>query len=408
MKNAPRPKVLVISHNYPSLVDGISGIFIHQYVMSLMKLGVELQVVSPVPWAPKVIWFKDKWRRCGSFPGEEKVDGVSVKRPRYIELPFNGFRPFSGWSMYKSLLPFLKKLRKEFGFNIIHTHTITPDGHAGILLKRIFNVPSMCSVRGSDLKQYPFESKKMHKVSIRVLEESDAILAVSNDLANQALKMADIKSPPYVIHNGVDTSKFHKYENKEGIRKSLGIRHTGRAIVFIGRCEKEKGIFELLDAFLKIKKAGEDISLVIVGEGKDKEKAKGIVDENNMGGNVVFAGNVPHEEIPGYLNAGDIFALPTYSEGMANVIYEAMACGLPVVSTNVGGIPEVITHGVEGFLCNPGDSEMLEKYIRELIRNPVMSQEMGRKAEEKVLKRFTWESNAEEHLRAYEDILAGK
>jgi len=399
------PKVLFLSHMYPSSIDKIQGIFIHQYVKCIKESGVNLEIISPVPWAPKILWLKEKWKSYGSFPREEVFNAVKLARPRYIELPFRSFRSYSGPSMFICLYNFFKNLYKTYKFNVIHAHTITPDGHAALYLKKFFNVPLICSIRGSDLNEYPYSSKKIFKASIKVLKGSDAIIAVSKDLANKATEIANIKNPPYVIYNGVNYNIFRNFNNKLKIRKKLGIEPKSKIICFIGRCEREKGVFDLIKAFEIINREINNAYLLLIGDGKDKSIVINIIEKKALSKKVIIKSNIIHDAIPDYLNASDVFVLPSYSEGMPNVILEALACELPVVATNVGGIPEVISYNNAELLCSPGDYTSLAKIIIKIILNYDYYLIKANRARQNMVRRFSWEKGAKKTLFVYKKVL---
>jgi glycosyltransferase involved in cell wall biosynthesis len=405
MSSGNKIRVLILSHLYPSAIDEIKGIFIHHHVKALHDAGVDLTVVSPVPLSPKCLWFRRKWRNYGMIPDEELIDGIPVKRPRYPALPTGRYRSVAGVAMYYGTVGRIRHLYKGFRFDIIHAHTLTPDGHAALLLKREFRVPVVCSVRGSDLNQYPGYSKGVYETSRRVLEESDAVITVSRDLAREAVKVAGVRKDPYVIYNGVDTTKFYRSGNKEEDRKLLGLPPQARIISFVGRCVADKGIFELFDAFVRIEKNFKDLFLLIVGEGEARNAIAKRIEEYGLEDKVLLQGAAPHEKIPSYLSASNIFVLPSYSEGVPNVIYEAMACGLPVVATRVGGIPEVLSDGREGLLCSPRSSREIEACLNRVLSDPELSDEMGLRGSAKVRELFSWERNGLEHLRVYEEVL---
>jgi glycosyltransferase involved in cell wall biosynthesis len=406
MNDRTKPRVLILSHMYPSVADDIGGIFIHQHVKALYELGVDLMVISPVPWSPGILSFKASWKYYGSLPKEETFQQIRVMRPRYIELPFDGFRALSGWSMCKCLLPIMKKLRKTFEFNIIHAHTITPDGRAATLLGKYFNVPVVCSVRGSDLNQYPHYSKRMYEVSRRVIEEADSMITVSSALARKAIAMGHIKDGPHVIYNGIDTTRFFMSGDRAELKKNSGIPVGCKVITFIGRCERDKGIYELFEVFAVLHDML-GLCLLIVGDGGDSSGIRQMAADRGLAGKVFLTGKVPHDDIPKYLNMSDVFVLPSYSEGMPNALLEAMACGLPIVATRVGGIPEVITHEREGLLCEPEDTISLRECIERILRNREEARIMGKRAAEKVKGEFTWEKNARKHLVVYKGLIIG-
>ncbi len=400
-----KPKVLILSHIYPSIADRFDGLFIHQHVAALKEIGVELRLLSPVPWAPRIIWFKDNWRYYGSFPRQETFGGVEVGRPRYVELPSCGFRHLSGWSMFRCLLPYVRRLREEFGFNIIHAHTITPDGHAAVLLGEHFKIPVICSVRGSDLNYYPFDSEKMYRASMRVLREADTVLTVSRALAETAVSMTEMRRAPRLIYNGVDTRLFSRIGRRHENRASLGLPEGKRILLFVGGFKREKGVFDLIEVFAELGEIAGEVVLLMIGDGPEKSALEASVDRHGVSDRIIFKGNVPHEEISSYMNAADMFVLPTHSEGMPNVVLEAMACGLPVIAGSVGGIPEIITDGDDGLLFPAGDVGALRGCLLRLLSDPVLAASMGDRALKKVTENFSWPKNASEHLGVYEEIL---
>jgi glycosyltransferase involved in cell wall biosynthesis len=399
------PKVLILSHIYPSSADRFDGLFIHQHVAALKDIGVELKLLSPVPWAPRIIWFKDNWKYYGAFPREETFGGVDVSRPRYVELPSSGFRHLSGWSMFRCLLPYVRPLREDFRFNVIHAHTITPDGHAAILLGRYFKIPVICSVRGSDLNYYPFDSERMYKASVRVLREADTVITVSRALAEKATEMTEIRRSPRTIYNGVDTQLFSPTGRRHENRASLDLPKEKRVLLFVGGFKPEKGVFDLIEAFAEVSRIAPDLVLLMIGDGPEKASMEMLAEKHGVRDRIIFKGNVPHERMPSYMNACDIFVLPTHSEGMPNVVLEAMACRLPVIAGNVGGIPEIITSGHDGLLFPAGNVEALKGCLLKLLADTGPAVLMGERAWKKVKEGFSWAKNASEHLGVYKEIL---
>jgi len=150
------------------------------------------------------------------------------------------------------------------------------------------------------------------------------------------------------------------------------------------------------------------VHLLIIGNGPERRTIENIVDSSNMGKKVHIMGERLHEEIPKYLSTADIFALPSYTEGLPNVVLEAMSCSLPVVATRVGGIPEVVEEGISGILVDKKSLDALKQGMERLIRNESLAKEMGINGRKIVMKKFSWNRNAEEVIKTYDEIINNK
>ena len=129
-------RVLIISHMYPRNMDPASGIFIHNQVRHLVEEGCKIKVFAPVPYAPKLLWRKRKWQKYGQIEKSKMLEGVSVYYPRYLRLPGKWFHAYSCYTMYRGLKRFLKPIIDEFNPELIHAYCATPDGYAGLMLKK--------------------------------------------------------------------------------------------------------------------------------------------------------------------------------------------------------------------------------------------------------------------------------
>ncbi len=400
-------RLLVLSHMYPSRIDEGNGIFSHRHVQALREEGVELRVMSPLPWAPRLLWFRENWRHYGQMPRHEIWEGSAVERVPYLELPSKVYRPWAGYFMARALRPALERLYKTFPFNLIHSHTVTPDGLAAILLASRFGVPTVNSVRGSDLNEYPYSHSRRMRFTLRVLRETSRMLCVSRALSEVAQSLTCGEVCPGVVYNGVDQTVFHPAEDKAALRRTYGLPVDQRLLAFVGRCERDKGVAELLDAFTGLQKRFPDLYLVCLGEGGFRKELLRIAGERGLEGAVHAPGRADHGTVAGVLRSADLFCLPSWGEGMPNVLLEAMACGLPCVATRVGGIPEVLVDGRNGLLVEARDVRALESALSELLQNPDRASVFGQHARKTIQQTFSWRANARAHLEIYRSLLAG-
>jgi glycosyltransferase involved in cell wall biosynthesis len=245
----------------------------------------------------------------------------------------------------------------------------------------------------------------------KVLLNADQIISVSHALKTAAEGIATgLSGKIKVVYNGCDLDNF-TYNKKERQRRraELGISEQGRAIIFIGNLIKTKGIYDLIAAFIKLSSTHHNLNLIIIGNGPEYSTIKNIISSSNHSEKKIhLLGNKPHNEVSHWLSASDIFVLPTYYEGLPNAVLEAMACGLPVIATKVGGIPEVIEEGRNGILIDKKDVESLIRAIVYLLKNQALAKNMGTQGRKMFESRFSWQKNAQKVIEIYKEVLFEK
>lgn len=394
---------------YPNTYRPYSGIFVEEQVHALKKIiDGNITVISPVPWAPRFLWFRKKWREYGQIEKEIIKNGIKVFYPRYFVIPGKIFFPLEGFFIYFSVRSLINKLIKvNKSSNILHTHTILPDGLAGVLLKKKLKIPHICTIHGSDINIYPFRNRFTHYMTRYALKKVDHLITVSNKLKAKVNEMVGIVNNISVIYNGADAEKF-KPISKEIAKGKLNINETNRVILFVGNLIPVKGVNFLIESFARLQREYKknDIVLYLIGDGIEKETFISMVKRLNIEKDVFFKGKRPHNEIPLWLNIADIFVLPSISEGFPTVIPEAMMCGVPIVATDVGGISEAIIDNENGLLIESKSVEELTKAINTFLNNDQFKLKVI-EAGKRYSTDFTWEKNAEKTIKLYEEVLSG-
>lgn len=197
-----------------------------------------------------------------------------------------------------------------------------------------------------------------------------------------------------VIHNGIDTNVFRKKENN--LREKLGFDNT-ILITFVGRLIYAKGVQDVISIFPSIKEKFDNVKLLIIGDGSYRPELEKLAEKTDKG-NILFLGQMTHEEIAEILNITDIFVNPSYSEGLPTSVLEAGAIGLPIIATDVGGTNEIIENYKTGFLIPDKDIKALEVKICELIENKDLRGKVGRNAHEFIKQNFNWDKIADEWI----------
>jgi len=394
-------KILVLSNMYPKFMGGT---FIHTQIKHLMNLGCGVEVIAPAAYCPGIIATGKRWNGYTRIPKHATLDSVNIYHPRYFRLPGKWFHPLSCYTQYAGLENVADLLVKRFKPDVIHAHSATAPGFIGLLLKNKYGLPLICSLRGSDINTYPHYGKFSMYLTRKVIAEADRLISVSTALKDAANLIEQPKKEIEVIYNGCDSDMFaFKKGDRDRVRDSLGIHRKDKVVIFVGSISRSKGIFELIKAYEKVCAGTPGLHLFLVGNGPE-EYFPGFENMHTARGRIHQLGHLPQPDIARYLNAADIFVLPSHSEGVPNVILEAMACSLPVIATKVGGIPEIVKNGITGYLIEKGDPDALASAIGVLIRRNELAKNMGCEGRKIIENNFQWERNAKRVLKIYEEV----
>ncbi|MGA8942228.1 MAG: glycosyltransferase family 4 protein [Thermoactinomyces sp.] len=392
-------RILVISHMYPNPVNPIAGIFVHNQAKALQKEGAEVQIAMPVPSFP----FYPKWRKYRHLPKRTEKEGIPVHYIPTRMYPGGFFFQRYGQYYIKSLQAALREIHKEFPFELIHCHTIFPDGYAGGELKKEWGVPLVSTIHGSDIMLYPYRKPSIHEQTVQALKASDLVITVSKRLQEEAGKLYP-EANTVTIYNGFDPERFRP-RNRLQIREKLGLDPRKKLILFIGNLYPVKGIHYLLEAFAEVRKLNRDILLYLVGDGPLRSELEQNANELGISEAVDFLGRKPYAEIPDWISSADITVLTSLSEGLPSILLESMGCGRAMVATDVGGIGEILQDGKTGLLAPAGDSGQIARCLQKiLVDEPSLVTTMGENAYQ-ASRALTWRENARQTLQCYTKLL---
>ncbi|MEW5977986.1 MAG: glycosyltransferase family 4 protein [Acidobacteriota bacterium] len=313
------------------------------------RTGYEVRVVAPVPYFPP-LKINRRWL-YSQISATETIEGLEVHHPRYFMIPKVSMF-LQGLLMFLNVLPHVRRVRKSFDFDLIDAHYVYPDGFAAVLIGLCLRKPVVVSARGTDINVYS-EFRLIRRFLAFTLKKAHGVVAVSKALAKGIEQLGIPPARVTVIPNGVDHKRFFPAPQAEA-RARLKLP-PGRLILSVGHLIAGKGFDLLVRAFhsLIAQKDFGDIRLVIVGEGYFRSQLESLIMTLKLEGKVVLIGDRPHDELPDWYNASDVFCLVSAREGWPNVIVEAMGCGKPVVATPVGGIPEILCSKSLGILVEP-------------------------------------------------------
>ena len=397
-------RILVVSHMFPSTLSP-DDVFIFNQVKALADQGVDVRVVQPLPWAPWPLRLRGKWRRYHQMAREAGWGGVAAERMAYLHPPSPGLQPLACYGLAVSLLRALRRIQRGFDFQLIHAHTLTPDGFASVWAGRKLGKPVVVSARGSDVHTYPRQGAWARHVARQAVRGADRVVAVSRKLAEETAEMSAGAVPVAVVYNGVDTRLFAPCADKAEARHALGLPVDGQLVLAVGSLGPEKGMVELIQAFGRLAQGRPEVRLAVLGGGPLRADLEALGARLGGGERVHLPGVVSNARVAAYMAAADLLVHPSHAEGLPNVVLEAMAAGLPVVATSVGGIPEVVVPDETGCLCEARDAGALERHLRRILDDPARAMEMGRAGRARVVARHGWDANARAHMDIYRELL---
>jgi teichuronic acid biosynthesis glycosyltransferase TuaC len=364
---------------FPNSVNPLHGIFIYQRMLHVAKRpGLTVQVVAPVPYFPR--WIKSaRWGKTSRIPKEEKFGELTVFHPRYLLIPGISM-PLHGLLIFLGSLITVWKLHRQNRFDGIDAHYVYPDGLAAILLGSLFRIPTVLSARGTDVNLFP--GFRLIRPMIRwSLRQAAGIIAVSKSLKQAMVELGLPEHRIQVIGNGIDPLRFHPVEPREA-RRLLGLADDEQLIVAVGGLIPRKGFQFLIPAFAKIAPHFPKTKLYILGEGDYRQKLEAMIDELDAADRVFLRGNIPNDGLRQWFSGAQISCLVSSREGWPNVLLESMACGTPVIATNVWGAPEVIVSPELGILVQQNVDSIataLEQALQKSWHRPEIAQYASRR-----------------------------
>ncbi len=364
-----RPRILVLSSLFPSSARPQAGLFIRERMVRVAE-RLPVVVVSPQPWSPLdgIIRRLRSHFRPPLASREEVQGGIPVYYPQFFSVP-GVLKGLDGTLMALGCLPCLHRLKEKPGFDLIDAHFAYPDGYAAVQLGHRFQVPVTITLRGTEvpLTRDPVRRRKI----LEALAGASWVFAVSESLKQHVVALGASAAKIEVIGNGVDGAKFYPLP-REQARAELGIPQEAKVLISVGALVPRKGQQRVIEILPNLVRKHPNLLYLIAGgaspEGDMRAQLQAQVIRLGMENHVRFLGLVAPEKLKVPLSAADVFVLATANEGWANVFLEAMACGLPVVTTDVGGNREVVCRKALGIIVPYDDCKALENAVDEALR----------------------------------------
>ena len=387
-------KLLTFSTLFPNQQRPNHGIFVETRLRYLVaSRQVQSRVVAPVPWFPFTHPRFGLYATYAQVPRREQRFGLDVSHPRYPVIPKMGMSAAPAL-LANSLKSTLGRIIDEgYDFDLIDAHYFYPDGVAAVMLGRYFNKPVVITARGTDINLVP--QYRLPRRMIRwAADHAAGMITVCNALKEEMVALGIDGSRITPLRNGVNLELFQPGD-RAALRAELGME--GFTLMSVGHLEPRKGHELVIQAMPALP----DVHLNIAGSGPDRRKLEDLALALKVQDRVRFLGPLPQTELKRWYGGADALVLASSREGWANVLLESMACGTPVVASNVWGTPEVVAAPEAGVLMRERTPQGVAEAVMALRASYPPHQATRRYAE-----RFSWDDTTQGQIALFQRIAA--
>ena len=387
-------RLLTFTTLFPNSEQPNHGVFVENRLRRLVASGeVESVVVAPVPYFPSTARCFGEWARYPRVARQEMRHGLSIHHPRFPVIPRVGMSIGPVLLAAATIGLVRRLLAMGMGFDVIDAHYFYPDGVSALWIGRHLRRPVVITARGTDINLLP-QYDLPRRMICWGIANADRLIAVSEALKGALVDLGAVPDGVEVLRNGVDLSTFGPTDRRTA-RQRLSL--TRPTLLSVGHLIERKGHDRVIEAMRQLP----DFDLMIVGEGPEREPLGRLARRVGVADRVRFLGSRPHATLPEVYGAADALVLASSREGWANVLLEAMACGTPVVASNIWGNPEVVNTPASGVLMEQNTPSGIARAVRTLFANLP-----ARTATRAYAEGFSWDDTTRGQIGLFRDVVA--
>jgi teichuronic acid biosynthesis glycosyltransferase TuaC len=386
-------QILTFTTLYPSASQPQHGIFVETRLRKLVESSqLGARVVAPCPWFPFGSARFGRYAVLARIPLAETRYELHIEHPRYPQLPKIGMSA-SALILSAAVLPLLRRqIHEGRDFDLIDAHYFYPDGVAAVLLGRALDRPVVITSRGSDLNI--IAKHRIPRLWIRwAARHADGVVAVSSGLKQRLVELGVPAEGVQVLRNGVDLSLFRPGD-RAAERRDLGVVRP--TLLAVGNLVALKRHHLMIEALTQLP----EVELLIVGDGPERAGIERLARERRVADRVRLLGRVPQDRLPSIYSAADLLLLVSTHEGWPNVLLESMACGTPVIVSDIAGIADIVGAPEAGRIL----SEAAPRYVADAVRD-LLAAPPARAATRLYAAQFDWESTTQGQIALFREIL---
>ena len=387
-------KILMLTWEYPPRIVGGIARVVHDLSKRLIKDGHEVTVVT--------------YRDNADVPEYENDKGVNVYRvDNYMIHPNN----FIDWIMqlnFNMLSKATEIINKEGGFDVIHAHDWLVT-YAAKSLKNAYDIPIVATIHATEAGR----NSGIHDETQRYINDTEWLLTYeatevivnSNYMKNEIQRLFGLPFDKInVIPNGINLSNFTGIEREYDFRRQYAMDNE-KIILYVGRLVYEKGVQHLIAAMPKILSNYNDAKLIIAGRGGMMDELRAEASNLGLNDKIYFTGYLNSKQVQKMYKCADVAVFPSTYEPFGIVALEAMLAGVPTVVSDVGGLDEIVTHGVDGMKSYAGNANSIADSVTALLYDHQLATNVSKKAKQKVKDQFNWEKIAQDTHFTYEKAI---
>lgn len=385
-------RVLTLSTLFPDMTRPNFGVFVERQCRELASRdGVDLIVVAPVGIAPWPLSMLAHYAPLRSLPQREQWSDLTVYRPRFHAIPKVNGR-FHVAAMTRAIWPLIRDLHRQKPFDVIDASFFWPDGPVARIIASRLGIPYSIKARGADIHywgRHPATRQSIRQAG----RDAAGLLAVSEAMKRSMIALGMDGDKIRVHYTGVDLESFAPQDRTDA---KVFFNLSGPVVLSVGALIPRKGQDLLIRALPDLP----GVTLILAGHGPQRSAYEQLAVDLGVSERVGFLGAVPHYQLPMLYNAADVMALPSASEGLANAWVEALACGTPILISDVGGARELLTRPAAGYIVDRTPEAIAHALKQMLAMQP------DRVAVRKAALRFSWRANGDALLAYLSDIAA--
>jgi glycosyltransferase involved in cell wall biosynthesis len=348
-------KLLFITNVYPSPWFPGKGVFNLRMTQAMVDLGHEVEVICPVSWIDRV-----RNRHSSVAASSPQLKDTPARYPTFYYPP-RTLRSAYGWLMWQSIKPAVLEIARRSPPDAVVAYWAHPDGRCAITAARLLDVPCFVMTGGSDVLVLTKNLARRRQV-LNVLKEADGVIAVNDHLRQTVVANGVSPSNVFVVRRGIDRSIFKPGDRAEA-RSGLGLPSDIPIALWVGRMVAIKGLQVLLNAAKRLRELRPHLRFYLIGSGEEMPAIRKDIARNNLTRHVILVGPVRDAAtLADWYRAANVTVLPSFSEGVPNVLLESIAIGTPFVASDVGGVAEIATDGLD-HLVTAGDCHGLAAEI---------------------------------------------
>jgi teichuronic acid biosynthesis glycosyltransferase TuaC len=387
-------RLLTFTTLFPNSQQPNHGVFVENRLRQLVATGeVESVVVAPMPYFPSAARCFGDWSRYARVDRRELRHGLVIHHPRFPLIPRVGMSISPALLVAATIGLIRRLLAKGMGFDVIDAHYFYPDGVSALWIGRRLRRPVVITARGTDVNLIPRHALPRRMIRWGIAN-ADGLIAVSEAIKRALVDLGAVPDGVEVLRNGVDLSTFRPTDRMPA-RRGLGL--TRPTLLSVGHLIRRKGHDNLIEAMRQLP----DFDLIIVGEGPEREALGRLAQGVGVTDQVRFLGSRPHTILPEVYSAADALVLASSREGWANVLLEAMACGTPVIASNIWGNPEVVKTPASGVLMEKNTPDGIARAVRTLF-----AKLPARAATRAYAEGFSWDDTTRGQISLFRGVIA--